>query len=197
MIVIHSGHLAHKHRNDTHFNINAAQSITYDNVVYKYYDTGLCRDVYKSDETGFVIKVPKVRMWLGFEEPEEYPGNGAHNVAIDHNIAEALMYEECPDNLKWTLPKTTLIENGWVKQELCSNITKKNMAVLSATGLLEYGYKKSTSIGFLDNHQPTTFYQATFFDFCFMMKDFQKPKNGWDWELLEDKLNALYNTHDK
>lgn len=184
MIAVTTAHLSKADANMLgEINISKVGSIiTLEGVEYKYLATGLCREVYYSADTHYVIKVPKQAEWACNMDSFEYPGNKPHSVSVDHNIAEAQMYAECPQHLKDRLPETTLLDNGWVKQsfvkaiKLSSKSKEHEITTLLALGLRECGiYGKG----------------GTFFDFCFMMRGFKKPATGWDWEKLENYLNAV------
>ena len=187
MIFITTAHLSLCNANMLgEYNISKAGStITHNGVAYVYIATGLCREVYYSQETQSVIKIPKARRF-----PQEdmsfiaqYDVNDIGNPSIDHNIAEAQMYEECPEDLKQQLPTTTLLDNGWIKQDYCRVIK------LDPRHSDYYTCQKALSVG----AREWGIYKggATVFDFCFMMKDFKKPLNGWDWKKLEHYLETL------
>ena len=181
MIVVTTAHLS---KNDSNMlgQINISKindTITLNGIEYKYLASGLCREVYYSKDTQCVIKIPKTKESLCDFNSFEYPEKKPHAPAIDHNIAEAQMYDDCPQHLKEKLPETILLDNGWIKQAYVDVIKVTNQAKYSniiSFGIREYGKYKD---------------KGTFFDFCFMMRDFKKPKYGWDWDKLENYLKIV------
>lgn len=93
------------------------ESFVFEGVSYTYHNSGLARQVYKSECGKFVIKVPIV----DYEEHEELQADFregyATHPAISHNLGEAEAYKQCPDEFKKYLAHTELLPNGWVKQE--------------------------------------------------------------------------------
>lgn len=107
-------------KSDGHYNImKHGESFTYENVVYTYYSSGLCRTVYLSACGKFVIKVPNGSFHDTISDLEEFLKNNFKHAdpSITHNLGEGLAYADCPKEYKNYLAKTELLPNCWVRQE--------------------------------------------------------------------------------
>lgn len=181
MIVVTTAHLSKSDANMLgEINISKINdTIALNGIEYKYLASGLCREVYYSKDTQYIIKIPKQKESLCDFNSFDYSDNTFSTVSIDHNIAEAQMYDDCPEHLKEKLPETILLANGWIKQAYVDVIKVTNQTKYSniiSFGIREYGKHKG---------------KGTFFDFCFMMRDFKKPEYGWDWDKLEKYLKIV------
>lgn len=87
---------------------------------FKYHSSGLCRQVYVSEDRTFVIKVPVADIYdLSYLDSDVLDALRWKHLdwPIKHNILEALAYEQCPEYFKKYFAKTELLDHGWIKQE--------------------------------------------------------------------------------
>jgi hypothetical protein len=93
--------------------------VEWEGVEYKYESSGLCRCVYVSPDRTFVLKIPIPQIG----EKDYIPHDEVVDmwkyldVSAQHNVLEAIAYEQCPDDLKPWFAKTELLPMGWIKQE--------------------------------------------------------------------------------
>lgn len=160
--------------------------IAYKGIEYTYKASGFCREVYVSPDKTHVIKVPKCGWGFcnGIPHDLPYPNpDESRETAIDHNIYEAEIYEQASDYHKSLLPKTEILETGWIKQEYCEVLRGSYLFGFGSTA--EYGLRCSDG-------------QATILDFDFMFTTaMDKPKRGWDYNRLERTIKNIINSHSK
>lgn len=102
-----------------HYDIKMHDSkIEWEGVDYEYHSSGLVRCVYISPCRTFVLKVPIAEMYSQPIMTKQFMDETGHiSFAAEHNILEALAYEQCPDDLKHWFAKTEMLPMGWLKQE--------------------------------------------------------------------------------
>ena len=120
--------------------------LEYNGEKFKYHNSGLCRNVFISEDKTFVIKVPVPDgdLYLGPNDLDDLKWKFLHWSA-QHNILEYLAYEQCPEDLKPYFAKTELLDHGWIKQEYVE-VFKVNYSY----DLRELGRKKDGQICLFD-----------------------------------------------
>lgn len=120
-----------------------SSKIEYDGVIYTYHSSGLCRLVYVDPDRKFVLKIPIIENELIGELEKEWP---YLHWSIKHNVLEALVYEQCPDDLKEYFAETELLPNCWVKQEF----VEVHPIYTGRHQFREYGKRKDGSVCLFD-----------------------------------------------
>lgn len=97
------------------------ETIQHEGQEYKYHASGLCREVFLSEDGEWVLKIPIVDNDLFAEDWEEYMATPKlarlMPLAIRHNLLEAKAWADADESTRMFLAESHLVNRVWVKQK--------------------------------------------------------------------------------